>query len=442
MSSLDRSLACALLLGVPLLSAGAGAGPPSVQEAAAVRTGRANELLLRSLDVAFEPAHLKGALHALGPAAIPELVEILGRGELRSGDEIRALEPRYELLILSALSSWPDGAFASTLERMANTDAEPGFRAAALRALAWRGRRQAIPVLLAVAPPGREATFVEAEVRSAFGAALQQVLQRDAGARAFLVRHLPRVHPALLETVVDVLGAEAGPLALETLGELLGRRRGMDALLLLQIGRLARKLPATTGLRVGEDVRPYLAHHEPALAILAADACGQLRDFDAIPLLVEALDGRDPNVRAMSASALARITGLGYGDDADDWHGWLDEELAWWATEEERCREAIAGGAPAEVVDAVRAVGLRKLHPELRAELLTLALDREEPDVLRLAALRRGEVPSRHRLARLVALLEHPTAEVRENALAGLRAITGNVLTPDPRLWRRKLGTP
>jgi hypothetical protein len=74
--------------------------------------------------------------------------------------------------------------------------------------------------------------------------------------------------------------------------------------------------------QAGEKLRRALLSGIAARAIRAAHALGALRDTDAIPLLIQALES-DPETAQAAAEALAEITLQRLGPDARKW-------LAWW----------------------------------------------------------------------------------------------------------------
>ena len=65
-----------------------------------------------------------------------------------------------------------------------------------------------------------------------------------------------------------------------------------------------------------------LAHDEYWVNLAAVDLLEEKRGIDAVPLLIEALEHKNANVRHYAARALKNVTGEDFGEDASRWQEW------------------------------------------------------------------------------------------------------------------------
>jgi HEAT repeat protein len=71
-----------------------------------------------------------------------------------------------------------------------------------------------------------------------------------------------------------------------------------------------------------------LGHRSEYARAAAADALGEFgsQAWDAVPALIEALGDEHGGTRSSGARALRDITGQDFGEDADRWRDWWEQQ--------------------------------------------------------------------------------------------------------------------
>ena len=356
--------------------------------------------ILAHIEAWSQVAPGRDELVRLGPAAIPELFACLVAGEVPGPDgDVLTLSTLQRATLTTAVGSFPRSEVLGFLGRVAHADSGEPEREAALRLLARLGEKRDLKLVLGLGSPVDEDEPASPELRAAFEGALSGIAARDP-----------------------------------------------DALLLLEIGDLGKKLalwPDLTGpepdLALLEKVRGYLGHPDAKLAVLACTAIQKLADASAAPDLIALLDAADPSVRREAHRALAKLTGLAFEADSASWLAWLDAELTWWDADAEACRLALLEGQASEAAAALQAIGQKHLFPARSAELLLLASTRPEPDLVRLACTMLGALHTRAAIPELIQALGHADPGVASSAWGSLKKLTGLSLPLDEHAWRAHL---
>jgi HEAT repeat protein len=263
------------------------------------------------------------------------------------------------------------------------------------------------------------------ELRAALEGALVSILAREPGAGRILSDLFARVGPAARSVIVHALAsARGGPTS--ALADLLGRAGGgSDAVVLLALGRTARRALPEPDLQVAERVRGYFTHPDPRLVVLAAAASAALADDAAVPDLIVLLEDEDANARTAALSALRELSAAPLEGESKAWLAWLDEGLAWWNDRADSCRVALVSGTPLEAAQALHEVARQRLYVRELVPLLQLAARRPEPDLARSACRALASLPPRLARASLLALVrmsEPGVAEAARASLARLRS--------------------
>ncbi len=387
-------------------------------------------------------ARSREELLRLGPSAIPELFGCLVAGEVRrpAGEGLPLDQPRRAALI-ATIGSFPRPDVIGFLAKIARDSSSDREREEALQLLSRLGTRSDLKLALELGTPDDAESPISPELRQAFERSIAGIASRDPAALRALAAFIPRAHPSLQGSIALVLADGDAGEALSGLASALGSTSpAADALLLLEIGELGKRLTGTADLAALAQVRGYLGHPDAKLAVLACLALEKLGDDEAVPDLIALLDHRDPNVQREAHRALAQLTGLGLGAGSEDWLERLDAELAWWEERAENCRSALSSGSASEVAVAIQEICRHRLFPSRASELLTLGLERQETELVQLACRCLGSLRSRSAIPALLGALAHADPAVVETAGRALKKITGLSLPPLERAWRARLG--
>ena len=167
-----------------------------------------------------------------------------------------------------------------------------------------------------------------------------------------------------------------------------------------------------------------------AFAILAVVVLEKFSDQEVVPDLIALLDHQDANVRHASHHALESLTGVNIEASSRAWIEWLDEELAWWDGRDAECEEALANGSATIAAEAILELAHRHLYRDQAAEILTIALERTETDLVISACRALAALKSKSAIPALANLIGPPESPVSSAALRALQAIDGHSNTP------------
>ncbi len=415
MSQLSTHRPAALACALALL-----AGPARGQAHVPPRALEREAGLARALQ--GDPRTLRERLERLEPRPVAGLLALaLGRRLPGSGD---ATLPADEVAA-SAFEVLRGTGFRPLQPHLLELADEPASwveRSVAMSLLEGARQPEAVHVLIALgtAPDGSPAPRA---ARERYAATLRRVLANDAHNVEALQAVLARVPAGLVTTTLDALDDQPPQAVLAVVAATLGRVTALDSLLLVYAVRHAGRAQPPFAAEVHERVRAYLSNADPGLRTLAAQACGALRDDEAVPDLIDLLDGSQPEARAAARQALVAITGLGFPESAEAWERWFQGELEWWRAGAPEALERLRSGQPSEASAALNELAAHRLYqgqlahalgemlpglPEARALAVCGVLLHLRTPLAR-EALARGE--------------RHPSEAVRERAATALEAL-------------------
>jgi HEAT repeat protein len=359
------------------------------------------------------------ALADLGPGAAQPMFERLCAN--RAGDA--PLGQLQVAALHAALARLPREDCLALLERETRAS-DDRRREVALDVLGTLGGRNELKLALDLgAPAGREAP-PDATLGAALERALLGLCEREEGTVRALAAFLPRVPPAARVSIAAVVARAGREAAASLLAERLGSAGvEADAILLLALARLGRSSDREDDLLLFERVRGMLGHPDARLRVLACVACEKLRDHEAVPDLVVMLDDRDPNLRRRAHAALRSLTGQALPADPGGWLAWLSAGLSWWDERAETCRVALVSGTAAEAAASVQELARQRLFVHHCADILALALQRPEPDVVKSACRALGATREPAALRALLTVADHPDPSVAAEARAALHRL-------------------
>ena len=354
-------------------------------------------------------------LARLGPEALPALFERLQQSE--------TLGPLRTAALIGAFAQLPRDEVIVFLHDQVRT-ANERQREAGLDLLAQVGTRKDLELTLALGTLRDPAASPGRALREAFESALLALCERDPETTKALAASFPRVAPAAQASLALAVARGAGPEAAGLLAaQLESAGKDADALLLFELGRITRCSGAGDDLLVGDRVRKLLDHSDAGVRVLACLALGNLRDHQSVPDLIALIGDDDSNLARAAHSALTSLTGLALPAEQEVWTGWLDAGVAWWDERAELCREALVSGTTTEAAAALHEIARQRLYPDQLASLLALALERTEPDILKITCRALGALPERTAFDALFALTTHEDPTIVEQARAALERL-------------------
>ena len=421
-----------LLTGLVLLSAASATPAQSGSEPRTVV--EAVRLALRG--ASLDPDVLEAGLSGLERPVASDILALLQEGVLpaeRDG-EGQVLTRVQELFLQQALRARPSETRAVLTALSHDPRLGSDERVTALGVLGEIGRRHDLD--LAIRLGAARGRAPEPATLAAFEGAVGRVLRRDPAAADELSGLLSTCPGPLVYPLVRTVAAGEPAPAARALADALGEAPSLDALLLLELGRVLESAPEVADERTGLTARSYLVRSDADLVLLAVQVTARMRDLEAVPTLIELLGSRDAGVRAAADDALKTVTGLSWRADAAAWAEWYRDEAAWWRHESGACASAIAHADPPQAAAAIRELARHRLHPDVSAAHLRSALQRPERTVLVHACQAYAALPPRDvELDPLVALLHSPEDDVRNAAWRALRRLTGHDLPPEHDAW-------
>jgi len=277
------------------------------------------------------------------------------------------------------------------------------------------------------------------ELRAGFTEALSAMLARDGAAVSRMRELVADLPPRLSGSIVDALATVPSDEATRCLASLLGRSTGLDPLILARLAERGR-----AGVHIDENtqeaVRRYLGSADPAILCAAAHTAGELRDCEAVEVLVQLVDHPEERVRSSVFAALASISGLAYGSDGARWTSWYHAEMRWWDEEADALLVRIERGHGAEFARAARQAMEHRLFRDRIAEAFAQALRRNNLEEVRLSCRALGQLGSTTAVRGLLECMQASDPSVREAAWKALQSITGSDLPPESDSWTRLNG--
>jgi hypothetical protein len=213
------------------------------------------------------------------------------------------------------------------------------------------------------------------------------------------------------------------------------KRQDLTADALGHLAALELACPWRMPFDVRAFVRRRLDAREAGIVRAAAAATLRMHDAGAIPELIDLLGDPREGSEATARWTLRVLAGHDPATPAE-WTAWFETQLASWERLREEARRKLERGDAGAARDALKDLALVALWKHEAAELVTIALQRPEPDVRVLACTALRLLGSRQPVPALTAALESPAPEVREAAWNALRGLTGVDLGSEPGPWR------
>jgi HEAT repeat protein len=362
-----------------------------------------------------------------------------GRDLLFPEDAPPELDPR----VLATLELLTTRVPAEVLARI--PDLEPGPRLVAahvsLDVLQRNGAAEDLQLAIALAVPHPEATYGEYRpVGRDLADAVSAILSRDDRGYAKVERAYGGGHEWIDLPLLRGLGATRAVRSLQLLPRLLASVPKLDAIVLIEIGNVARAVETPLGDAALTRVRMYLTSNQSEQRKQAAVALGRLDDYDSIDPLIELLLDEERGVRTNAYWALREITAMTINAEPNRWRMWFSDETGWWAEQAPELLAYLNDSDTAEVCRALNECGRKRLfRRQLTPELIPL-LRHEDTTVVRATCSALFALRATEAAADMIEVLDHPDFGVRDHAWAMLRGLTGrDDLPPEPRAWREAL---
>lgn len=377
-----------------------------------------------------DEASLAARLGALGSTHVPPMFDAIATRsyfDLDEHEHVRTLplRGRHEALLFRTLAELPPTTVRPHLHRTVTPGATRGERDLALQLLGQVGTEEDVPVLLAAAAPDPGARRVEKPVLELFRIGLQGILRRSPAVPHALEAGFGELHPSLVAPLVRTIAALESRPALESLTNLLGVVEEADGLLLLEIGRLAGRVPAPFHRNVCAAIRGYLLQNDVQNLLRASDVIGNLEDREALPILIGLLDHPAIAVAQEADEALQLMTRQDLGGDRDRWDEWYSKTMRWWNEDAPELLDDLRHGEPGEASRALLELSKQRVFRHDLVEHVTAVLDRPENELVLLACAVLGHLGSWQAIGILVERLDDPDAKVQAEAMRALQRITG-----------------
>jgi len=401
--------------------------------------GGAAEILIEAAERRDrEVDRVAAELGALPPDSVPQLFEILVRGEIpnvAAKPAVIELDPVLRTAVLESFGLRSPKSVRQFLAELAPVT--PEARRSALAVLAEMARADDVDLILHIASPESLEAPVTREVRDLVTAAFARALERDPRAVWDLHSAYADAHPGLVACIPSALGLAHPPEGLQVLTDLLGQVPEMDPIVLAQIGNFAESVDGEIDPMVTGRVRDHLSNRDPNIVRGAALATLKLDDTLAAPELVRLLRDPDANVRASAELALERISGRDMRGDAQRWEAWYAAELTWRNERGPVCLERLRTRDRAYVAAALNEVAAHRLfrHEFEKAVVATLAW--KDPGIVGLACGVIGKLGARRATPELRALSEGSDPAVSGAAEGALRAVLGPAFEPSSAAIKR-----
>lgn len=371
--------------------------------------------------------------------ALPELVDLLVARRipaLETDGEPQTLSVPQRRDLLAAMAGLPRERLSGAVDRLLVEDPPPlAHRAVAVRLLGLAGGPAALERMIDLASPGEEAGL-EPRLGEAFEWAVGALLEEDTPGTCEGLIHarFARGQVELLPGVLRAVGDHGHPAGVAVVLAVAERHHGLRVASFAQARRLGASGDPAVDAALARLARRHLDPDEPVLARAAALVLGELADPEAVPLLIDRLDGSA--LAAEAHWALQRTTGLKLSPDPDRWGLWYEQERRFFGVPYRRCLTDLHGDHAARAVVAIRELSRHRLHRhEVAAELAT-ALREAPPQLRRLLCHALEALGSRHAVPALVERLRDEDPEVSAAALRALRSLTEIDLPADPEAWR------
>lgn len=381
---------------------------------------------------------MQRALVGLGPDVIPALFQILVQGEIPPirAERAKRLTATAELAVVAALEALPRRPLRSLLDEVAAQPREQAARQQGLRLLARFGTAEDLRRATKLARHDEGSPPV---LRAAYGAAIEQILLRDPQGLRDPALDFVHLSPALHRATAGAIGSLGTRSAFEHLAGHVDLRGTATPILLLELRRLAAKLPVPPDPSDLTGIRGALFSSDPTIVNLAAGVLRELRDAASMPDLIATLPSPDPNAQRAVRAALATIANVDLGTDADRWYAWYSAQLGWLENTGDALARAIADGPVQDALAAITTASSRYALSGAAVELLLPGLLRSEPILVERTSTALGNLRSWRAVPDLLDTLELAPGAGSDAACTALKRITSLDLPADAAVWRARL---
>lgn len=286
------------------------------------------------------------------------------------------------------------------------------------------------------AVPSEGKRRVDARVRAAFEEALGDVLVRRPNMLGRVPSLVGNAHGSLLPAALSALTAQQSTEALQAQAQILGSDEQINALVLIEMGQLAKTLPKPIEPRACERVRQYLGADSSAVLTEAIIAVRHMDDSESVPELIEVLQDGMPVHQAAAHQALTSITGQIHSARARTWRDWHRGSLDWWVGPAQESLRAIRGGSAASRSRILMELSKQRLHRHAISENLVSLLGSSDETLVTLTCAVLGHLGSRRATSGLIHALMRPSVDVKRAAYLALCSITGEDHGEDVDAWK------
>ncbi|MEZ6016378.1 MAG: hypothetical protein R3F49_14770 [Planctomycetota bacterium] len=254
-----------------------------------------------------------------------------------------------------------------------------------------------------------------------------------------LERSLIQAVEGLEPAFADALRAVVSPRRLAMLAGLLGVRPDADGMILNRMHGLALRVGPSLDDADLRRIRPYMESNVVFERIGAAQTLGALEDRPALPQLISLLRDDTASVRNSAHDSLRQISAMTMGPSHARWSAWFEREEAWWRDRGSRELGRLAAADRTTALSILCEAAHHRLYRDEIGKATTPLLTSTDPTIIRIALATLEGVRARGMELEIVDLLDHSSSSVRAQAATCLRSLTGQMLPPDARAWRKAL---
>jgi len=381
---------------------------------------------LRDRERIGDPELVRGMrIHA--PGEVDFLLDVLEQRSVPGfgTGAAQILSVYQEELVLATLGDLGRARVVDLLRPRLVESPGPAQRRLAVGVLGAVGGRSDLHWLLSLAAGPPESPPSPALLRT-LESAVKHILEREPEGLRELAAARRQLAAPVLDAVLTALGDLGSSAALGLVVEVVHFFPPSRGHALAQVPKLGLSTDATVNQEARLRVRAWLDPNTPMICRSAALAAASLRDFDALPELIELLSAEDPGLRQTTLAALRQLTGKRLPADLGRWKLWYDREQRWLHRERAFAFRKLRSYDAAEVVEALGEIAQ---HPTVREDFLLALRDLlqdRRPEMRVLASETLAELDAVEALEDLTTVaLADPSAEVVQAASAALARLTG-----------------
>lgn len=308
------------------------------------------------------------------------------------------------------------------------------------RMLGRVGGMEALAVLETMAPTLDDMQWQRPFVQTVFEEALSASIRSDPRAVRQLAEALVRCEPRCAPSFARALGATQLPFVVPVLLRVIGRNRDLDLCAMHELARFGDRGDFGPALGDLARLRSYCEGSDAGLKRAAACALAKLGDEEAIGPLIAMLDSRDALSVSITESSLKQLTGVALGKNSRDWNAWLQRETSWYETEFQVLQDDLASEDDVRIATAVRALASHRVYRHQAALAVRPLLQHAGAETQARVCTALGMYGSSRALPWLVEKLDSLEEDVRREAYASLRRLTGLDPGDDAEAWRPLVG--